>query len=136
MSDQKNPKQDHAKKPVDTDRPGQQRDTGKKPESRSNTTGAQPGMPQRNEQGRPTGHTEDRSTNADPNPGPGISSQGHRVDEDTPAHGTEQDKDRKQPSAKHDMPTKDQPRDQDKDRREPMDEHTTGNNRSGEAHKH
>lgn len=130
MSDQKNSTQDQTKTPVAANQHG----GDKKVEGQAQTTGAQPGMPQRNEQGKPSGSTDGRNTKQEPNPGPGVTSQGHRVDEDTPANGNEQDADRKQPTSSKDMPSSDKPRDQDKDRKEPMAEHKSGDKKPEEAH--
>ncbi len=110
------------------DRPSEQRRDEKPTEGQ--TTGAQPGMPQHNEQGQP-GNNDDMKS--DPNPGPGIISQGHRVDEDTTADGNDQDKDRERPDTKKDMPSSDLPRDQDKDRKDPMDKGMEGNKMPEEA---
>jgi hypothetical protein len=127
MSDHTKSTQDHPKTHATAGQHGDQRDTDKRAEDRSSTTGAQPGMAQRNEQAKPTGNTDDRTEQAGPNPGPGVSSQGHRVDESTPAHGNEQDADRKQPNSNKDMPSSDKPRDRDKDRKDPMGAHGVGN---------
>jgi len=127
MNNSKNDTKEPAKSSVPANQPIEKRGHEKPNEGQANTTGAQPGMPQRNEQGKPMTGPDERNKHASPNPGPGVTSQGHRVDEDTPAHANEQDADQKQHTAKHDMPSKDKPRDQDKDRKEPLDEHQAGN---------
>jgi hypothetical protein len=133
MSDQKNTTKDQTRSPVAANQPNDKRGMERKLEGQANTTDVHPGMPQRHEQGKPTGNTDDRGAKADPNPGPGVVSQGHRVDEDTPANGNEQDADRKQPNAEQDLPSSGRARDGDKDRLEPMDERRSGDKMPEEA---
>jgi hypothetical protein len=126
MSDQKKTTQDTEKSRVTANQPGEQRGSDKQHEGQAHTAAKLPGSPQGNDQGKPKGNADDRSAKSDPNPGPGVSSQGHRVDEDTPAPGHERDTQGRQPGANKDMPSKEQPRDQDKDRKEPQDEQHKG----------
>jgi len=135
MNDQKNSPQDHTKSPVPANQPNEKRGHEKPAEGQANTTGALPGTPQRNEQGKPMANADERAKHDGPNPGPGVSSQGHRVDEDTTAKGNDEDKERKQPNAKQDLPATDQPRDQDKDREEPLKGHKVGDEKPAHSTK-
>lgn len=102
-------------------------------EGQTDTTGAQPGMPDMDSEGRPSVSAQYHPGYGDPNPGPGITSQGHRVDDDIPAQDDEQDADHKRSSSRKDMPSNERPRDQDKDRKEPMDEQTAGDDKPEHA---
>lgn len=129
MNNPKTATQDHAKSTVPANQPNEKRGQEKPAEGQATTTGTQPGMPQRNEQGKPMGAADERTKEAGPNPGPGVTSQGHRVDEETTKDGNKQDMDRKQPNAEQDMPSNDQPRDQDKDRKDPLKGHQVGDDK-------
>jgi len=93
------------------------------------TTGTRPGMPQRDEQGK---HLENEGRGTEktgPNPGPGVTSQGHRVDEDTPEHGNDQDTGRSQPAGGRKPEGEEKPRERDADRAEEGRSHKVGDER-------
>ncbi len=53
------------------------------------TTGSKPGMPQRDVQGKPLEKENDNEPKEDPNPGPGITSSGHRAQPSPEGHEDE-----------------------------------------------
>jgi hypothetical protein len=77
-------------------------------------------------QGQTGADMEVRSEDKGPNPGPGVTSQGHRVSDEEPPTGNERDAERNQPGTTQGEPSPERPRDQDKDRQDPLVGHNVG----------